>query len=192
MGKTLTENDFYTIIMGSLPASYDPYLSALNATSSVLGSHLSSDDLMLSITEEYEQRTLKTKGKQKDDNAAFYSKDAEKGQKGISTLKRKGECHNCGKRGHWTRDCCEEDGGKEGQRPKQKVKKEKGKGKAKEMAVTAKENPKEEKPAPKEEEAWMAMVIDDEWVENLDEDDHPEVDYSLHHILDIWWDQRDP
>jgi hypothetical protein len=52
MGEPLTDTDFYAIIMGSLPSSYDPYLSALNATSSVLGAHLSSDDLMLSITEE--------------------------------------------------------------------------------------------------------------------------------------------
>ena len=170
MGESLTENDFYAIIMGSLPTSYDSYLSALNATSSVLGTHLSPDDLMLSITEEYERRALKSKGKQKDENAAFYSNDAEKGQKGGSNPKRKGECHNCGKKGHWTRDCWEEGGGKEGQGPKQKGKKGKGKGKSKETAATAKEEKetkdKEEKPKPKEEEAWMAMVMDDEWVLN--------------------------
>ena len=134
MGESLTENDFSAIIMGSLPSSYDPYISALNATSRVLGSQLSPDDLMLSVTEEYERRALKTKGKQKDDNAAFYSNDAdadkEKGQKGGS--KRKGNCHNCGKKGHWTRDCWDEGGGKEGQGPKQKGKKDKGKGKGKE------------------------------------------------------------
>jgi len=54
MGETLTDNDYYAIIMGSLPTSYDTYLSALNATSSVLGKQLSPDDLMLTITEEYE------------------------------------------------------------------------------------------------------------------------------------------
>ena len=41
--------------MGSLPTSYDQYLSALNATSSVLGKQLSADDLMLTITEEFER-----------------------------------------------------------------------------------------------------------------------------------------
>ena len=109
MGESLTENDFYAIIMGSLPSSYDPYLSALNATSSILGTHLSAEDLMLSITEEYERRALKSKSGKKDDNAAF-SADAgsSKGQKGGSNQKRKGECHNCGKKGHWTRDCWEE------------------------------------------------------------------------------------
>ena len=87
MGESLTENDYYTIIMGSLPTSYDSYISALNATSSVLGTHLSPEDLMLSLTEEYECRTLKSKGKGKDDKMAFYSNDAGKGQKGGSSLK---------------------------------------------------------------------------------------------------------
>ena len=94
---------------------------------------------------------------------AFYSNDAEKGHKGGSNLKRKGECHNCGKKGHWTQDCWEEGGGKEGQGPKQKGKKGKGKGKSKETAATAKEEKEtkdKEKPKPNEEEAWMAMVAE--------------------------------
>jgi transposase InsO family protein len=164
MGESLTETDFYAIIMGSLPSSYDPYLSALNATSSVLGSQLSADDLMLAITEEYERRALKAKAGKKDDNAAF-SADAgpSKGNKG---QKKKGECHNCGKKGHWSRDCWEEGGGKEGQGPKQKAKKEKdekgkGKGKAKDVAATAKDN-KDNKPKPdEEEEAWMVMIMNE-------------------------------
>ena len=55
MGQPLTENDFYAIILGSLPGSYDSYISAINATSSVLDKTLSADDLMLTITEEYER-----------------------------------------------------------------------------------------------------------------------------------------
>ena len=87
MRELLTENNFYSIIMGSLPPSYDPYLSSLNANSSVIKTHLSADDLMLSITEEYERHALKSKSGKKDDNATFYSNDASssKGQKGGST-----------------------------------------------------------------------------------------------------------
>jgi hypothetical protein len=169
MGESLTENDFYAIIMGSLPSSYNPYLSALNTTSSVLGKHLSADDLMLAITEdsEFERRALKSKSGKKDDNAAF-SADAgsSKGHKG--NQKKEGKCHNCGKKGHWSRDCWEEGGEKEGQGPKQKAKREKledekgkGKGKAKDGAATAKED-KEEKPKPdKEEEAWMVTILNE-------------------------------
>ena len=167
MGQKLEDSDFYAIVMGSLPGSYDPYISTVNATSSVLGTTLSADDLILTVTEEYKRRTLKNKGGKKDDNVAFYSNDAGKDQKG--GLKRKGECHNCGKKGHWMRDCWEEGGRKEGQGPKQKGK-GKGKGKAKEkggkekdkeVAVTAtdEKKPKEEKL--KDEEAWMAMVLED-------------------------------
>ena len=53
MGQPLSENDFYTIILGSLPGFYDPYISTVNATSSVLGKTISADDLILTITEEY-------------------------------------------------------------------------------------------------------------------------------------------
>jgi hypothetical protein len=166
MGEALTENDFYAIIMGSLPSSYDSYLSALNATSSVLGTHLSAEDLMLSLTEEYERRALKSKSGKKDDNAAFYSNDAGKGQKSGSTPKRRGECNNCGKKGHWARDCWEEGGGKEGQGPKQKAKKEKEKekGKGKETATVAKDNKDDKQKEGKskdEEAAWMAAIVGD-------------------------------
>ena len=183
MGETLTDTDFYSIVMGSLPASYDQYLSALNATSSVLGKQLSADDLMLTITEESERRALKTKGKSKEENVAFHADDSKKNKKGGS--KRKGDCHNCGKKGHWTRDCYAEGGGKEGQGPKQKEKKDKekdkdnGKGKKKETAAVAKDDAKDDK---KEEEAWMAMVMDDEWA--LDDEDDPISD-SEDNILDL-------
>ena len=54
MGQLLDENDFYMIILGSLPPSYNPYISAVSATSSVLGKTVSADNLMLTVTEEYE------------------------------------------------------------------------------------------------------------------------------------------
>ena len=96
MGQLLNENNFYAIILGSLPASYDPYISAVNATSSVLGKTISADDLMLTVTEEYECQNLRNKTGKKDDNAAFYSNDSEKGEKGGSSTSSKKKnvlCH---------------------------------------------------------------------------------------------------
>ncbi|KAF8815817.1 hypothetical protein BYT27DRAFT_7009329, partial [Phlegmacium glaucopus] len=55
MGQPLVDNNFYAIILGSLPSSYNPYISAVNATSSVLGKTLSPNDLMQTISEEYER-----------------------------------------------------------------------------------------------------------------------------------------
>src|SRR5271168_1374518 len=82
MGHPPSDDDFYAIILGSLPPSYDPYIS------SVTGTMLSADDLMLTITEEYERRILKTKNSKKDENVAFYSNDSGKGRKGGSSLKK--------------------------------------------------------------------------------------------------------
>ena len=55
MGHAPTDDDFYAIIIRSLPPSYDAYISALNATSSVLGTYLSPDDLMHTITDEHDR-----------------------------------------------------------------------------------------------------------------------------------------
>jgi hypothetical protein len=46
MGHPPSKDEFYAIILGSLPPSYEPFISAMNATSSVLGTFLSSDNLM--------------------------------------------------------------------------------------------------------------------------------------------------
>ena len=161
MGQPLDENDFYAIILGSLPASYDPYISAVNATSSVLGKTISADDLMLTVTEEYERRNLKNKTGKKDEDAAFYSKDSEKEKGGSNSKKKNVECHNCHKKGHYKSECWAPGGGKEGKGPKQR-----GKGKSnksddkkdesKELGASAEAKGKgKEKEV---EEAWLAMI----------------------------------
>ena len=195
MGQPLSENDFYAIILGSLPASYDPYVSAVNATSSVLGKTISADDLMLTVTEEYERRVLKGKTGKKDENAAFYSNDSEKGGKGGSnsnSRKKNVECHNCHKKGHYKSDCWAPGGGKEGQRPNQKGK---GKGKQdekkKEAGTSAeakgKEKEKEKDTKESVDEAWLAMV-DDAYEGELEEDtlmDFASLDDSINDYPDF-------
>jgi len=54
LGKTLDEDDFYAIIMVSLPPSFDSLISSINGTSSVTGQTLLPDDLMTSILEDYD------------------------------------------------------------------------------------------------------------------------------------------
>ncbi len=58
MGHTPGADEFYTIILGSLPYSFKPFISALNTTSSVLGTILSPDELMNAFTDEYDRRNL--------------------------------------------------------------------------------------------------------------------------------------
>ena len=160
MGSPPGEDELYAIILGSLPLSYKPYISALNATSSVLGTVLSTDELMQTITDEYERRNI-GKGSKKEENLAFSANES-RGKKGKSKRKL-GNCNNCGKPGHWARDCWEEGGGKAGQGPQKK-----GKGKEKEKESDGKSESGKEKKGKeaaasakaKEEEdsAWFAMT----------------------------------
>ena len=53
MGHPPDDNEFYTIILGSLPSSFEPFISTLNATSSVLGTVLSPNELMQAFTDEH-------------------------------------------------------------------------------------------------------------------------------------------
>ena len=55
MGHPPNDEEMYTIVLGSLPPSQEIYISAVIATSSVLGKTLTADALMLTITEEYER-----------------------------------------------------------------------------------------------------------------------------------------
>src|SRR5271156_4844387 len=167
--------------------SYDPYIYTVSATSSVTGTTLSADDLMLTITEEYERRILKTKNGKKDENVAFYSNDSGKGRKGGSSLKKDKdvECFNCHKKGHKKPDCWAPGGGKEGQGPNQKGKgKAKEKEKEKETAATAKE--KNEKKTDESEEAWMVGLDD-----VLDKGEGDESDVGSDFIDDIFENQSD-
>ena len=114
MGHPSAEDDFYAFVIGSLPPSYDPFISALNATSSILGAFLSTDNLMHTITDKYDRQTLGRTSK-REENVAFYtSEEGGKGKKKRSDLK----CFNCNKKGHKKVDCWAEGGGKAGQGPR--------------------------------------------------------------------------
>ena len=147
MGHPPSNDDMYAIALGSLPPSYDSYISAVSTTSSVLCTTISANSLMTTIMDEYDHRPLNSKGAKKEDNVAFYSHEgASKDRKGGS--KKDVECYNCHKKGHYKADCWAEGGGKEGQGLKLKGK-AKGKPKVAVAAVAAKE--KEEEKV----EVWM-------------------------------------
>lgn len=148
MGHPPTNDDFYAIILGSLPFSYKPYVSAITATSSVLGTMLSAEDLMLTLTEEHERHALCSKGVRCKDNgdAAFYSTDKAKGKS-----RRNVKCFNCKKKGHYKSDCWVSGGGKEDQGPKARGKD------SKESAAIAKDGQS------LTESAWMAICNESAW-----------------------------
>jgi hypothetical protein len=132
MGADPGDENFTAIILGSLPPSYDPYLSAITAMSTLLAKVLSPDDLIHGLNEEADRCSLKNKSKKDDRDIAFSAGERKTGQKKGS--KSNIECYNCHKKGHVKADCWSKGGGKEGTGPRQK-----GKGKGKDSANTAAE-----------------------------------------------------
>ena len=58
MGVKIADEDYTPIIMGSLPESYRPTLSAISANARMNGKNITPTDLIQVITEEYEHRQL--------------------------------------------------------------------------------------------------------------------------------------
>jgi hypothetical protein len=160
MGHAPGDDELYAIILGSLPYSFEPFISALNATSSVLGTILSPDELMNAFTDEYDRRNI-GKSSKKEENVAF---SADNGGKGRDF--KRGNCYNCDKPGHRKDDCWAVGGGKEDQKPNWLKEKEKWQ-KEKEGSSGRKE---EEKPKAKD-SATTAIIEDAAWVAYLSDDD---------------------
>ncbi|KDR80970.1 hypothetical protein GALMADRAFT_241535, partial [Galerina marginata CBS 339.88] len=183
MGQSPSDDDFYSIILGSLPPSYDPHISAISATSSVLGKTLSPDELMRAVTDEFDRRVVNGKG-QKEENSACYSTDSGKGRRGGGGSKRDVECFNCGKRGHFAADCWAEGGGKEGQGPRGRGK---AKGSSKEAAAaTAKAREEEEEDA-----AWFALTAIDSCSQDVGDTSRSAATLSDDGFADLMSDNSD-
>jgi len=119
LGDDLNDEDFSAMLLGSLPQSYNSYLSAVTATLSVLGTKLTPDALMLSIINEFDRHTVKTcQSKDKGKDIVFHAESgSRKPWKDGQELKKSIECFNCHKKGHVKADCWAKGGGKEGQGP---------------------------------------------------------------------------
>ena len=128
MGRSISDEDFTSIILGSIPLSYDTFISAMSATSTLLGSSLSPTNLIDAINDEADRKAIKTltKFKKDDHDTAFtagpQSRDGKRsGRSGSGSGSRKPkkdvECFNCHKKGHMKADCWALGGGSEGKGP---------------------------------------------------------------------------
>src|SRR5882762_8714080 len=119
MGATIDERDFYAIALGSLPESYRPLLSAINATARISQKTLTTYELVNIITEEYEHRLLASRGSSKKgaNNSALSATTSANNRRGGNS--KDVTCYNCERKGHIKSECWRPGGGKEGQRPQQ-------------------------------------------------------------------------
>ena len=155
------------IILSSIPQSYNSYIAAITATSSLLDKTLSPTNL---IDDEADRRTIKNpKSKKKDEQDAAYvaGQSSGKGKKDgddSKKSKRNVRCYNCKKMGHIAKNCWAKGGGAEGSGLKGK---EKDKGK--EVAANANEKGGDDSDA-----IWMVSAgdeIDDKvasWLRNIE------------------------
>jgi GAG-pre-integrase domain len=134
IGSTISDTQFNTIIMSSLPESYRPTLQTITAAerasklSGQQANAMKADDLITFIIEEAQHRVInKDRMKSAESALAACTKKASKPrQKKKDKQKSDITCENCDRPGHSKPDCWSKGGGKEGQAPRQKKKEKSG------------------------------------------------------------------
>jgi len=113
VGVTMSDKEYRSAIIKSLPEEMSKFASSLLTASRVIQPSASIDpDILIDhISEEADRVSARRKrdggssgkGKQPQSQGQDEALAATQGEGGKK--KRKGKCHNCGKQGHWAREC---------------------------------------------------------------------------------------
>jgi hypothetical protein len=119
IGGSMTDEDFTSIILRSIPPLYDTYITVISATSSLLNQSLSPTNLINAICNEADWEAIKNpRSKEDDHDAAFVVGSSKKGSGSSKKLKKEVKCWNCHKKGHSKAECWASGGGVEGKAPR--------------------------------------------------------------------------
>ena len=111
MGTTIPDDEYASILLGSIPTSFEPSVSAMSTTIELTGVNLTPNMVIKLITDEYDRRVLKSGKPGGQDESLTADAGKKKSKKDI-------ECFNCKKRGHIKAECYAKGGGQEGNWPK--------------------------------------------------------------------------
>jgi hypothetical protein len=110
MGEDVDDDEYSSILLGSLPPSYEATTSTINTASDLSGTDITSDIVTRLVNDEYNRRVIKkTSGKNGPEEA--FAADGRKRNRSDA------ECYNCHRKGHYKSECWAKGGDKEGQRP---------------------------------------------------------------------------
>src|SRR5258708_945061 len=146
MGKSVPDNEYVSILLGSLPTTYAGMLGSIAASSEMSGTAISSTVVIKLAIDECDRRSLQS-GKAQDE---AFTADAQKKKKGK-------KCENCHKKGHTKDQCWAKGSSNEGGGPKRKGKDDDKKDSDKAATATTKEKEADI-------EAWAA-------IEDIESDD---------------------
>jgi hypothetical protein len=141
MGAPVADEEFLSLIIGSIPKSYHTMISSIIHAATLVKAAVDPNDLMRIILEEAERRSIANRATDQSGSALYANKRRSHKKKGGNSHSD-AKCDNCSKTGHTKPECYSKGGGKEGQAPWQK-KKSKEKGTAN-VATTTTEKPKDE------------------------------------------------
>jgi hypothetical protein len=114
MGTIVDDEDYTAIVIRSLPDSYRPMISALEAAAGYLSKVVTAQELITTVNVEYEHRLLHNpQSARKGGNAALHAGNGTRQGRGAM---KDTVCYNCNKTGHFKSDCWAKGGRKEGQR----------------------------------------------------------------------------
>jgi len=112
LGRTVSDDEYVSVLIGSLPPSYDPTINALTTSCDVNNKDITPAIVIRIATNEHEKRKTR-KDNNKVDEALTAETEAEKRRNKHRNI----ECHNCQKKGHYMSECWAKGGGNEGGGP---------------------------------------------------------------------------